>query len=193
MARPGGRMNSFCEPVIATSTFHSSNRNGIGPMEETPFRKRSALCPTESLAPRSAPMADTTPVAVSLCVASMALILPPTSARSTVSTWTAPATWPRSRSITVTSRPWGRHTSIQRCEDIPMRVASTPAPGENVLLGATSEPAVCRSRGRRTPRPPLCPRPPPRPSTRGTVSPQRRASGDLVWACRTPDADPRKR
>ena len=74
MASPEGSMNPFWDPVTATSTPHSSIRKSIEPMEDTPSTKNSAGCPAASIARRTAAMSETTPVAVSLCVARTALI-----------------------------------------------------------------------------------------------------------------------
>ena len=41
--RPVGRHSAFCEPVMATSTRHSSILNGKAPMDDTPSTSSNAL------------------------------------------------------------------------------------------------------------------------------------------------------
>jgi hypothetical protein len=87
-------------------------------------------------------MSDVTPVAVSLWVARTALIAWPVSAASAASYSWAGMPAPQPASITCTLSPWRRHSSIQRCENMPLRAASTVSPGDSVLVTAASQPAV---------------------------------------------------
>src|SRR6059036_4381499 len=66
MPRPAGSISPFCDPVIAKSTFHSSMRKSIEPMELTPSTYSRAGCCAASIALRTAPTSLVTPVAVSL-------------------------------------------------------------------------------------------------------------------------------
>jgi len=67
-------MNPFCDPATATSTPHSSNRNSIDAIDDTPSTNSIAGCPALTIAARTAPISERTPVAVALCVASTALV-----------------------------------------------------------------------------------------------------------------------
>merc|ERR1719313_1372541 len=74
--RPGGRERAFCEPETITSTPHSSIRRSAAPREETASTMRRAGCLAASMASRIRLTSEVTPVVVSLCVKSTALILP---------------------------------------------------------------------------------------------------------------------
>src|SRR5256886_8091701 len=63
---PAGSIRPFCDPVMARSTFHSSMRKSIEPMELTPSTYSRAGCCAASIALRTAATSLVTPVAVSL-------------------------------------------------------------------------------------------------------------------------------
>src|SRR5438876_6692859 len=60
---PAGSIRPFCDPVMARSTFHSSMRKSIEPMELTPSTYSRAGCCAASIALRTAPTSLVTPVA----------------------------------------------------------------------------------------------------------------------------------
>ena len=135
-------MKPFWLPVIATSTPQSSIRKSIDPMEETPSTNSIAGCPAASIARRTAATSDRTPVAVSLCVASTALMACPLSAVRISSNRAASIPSPQAASTTSTSIPKRWHMSIQRCENMPFRQASTRSPALSVLAIAASQAPV---------------------------------------------------
>ena len=67
-------MNAFCVPTTAASTFHSSMRKSIAPIELTPSTNSRAGCFASSSALRTPATSLLTPVAVSLCTIMTALI-----------------------------------------------------------------------------------------------------------------------
>ena len=87
-------------------------------------------------------MSDFTPVAVSLCVASTALILPARSARNAASICASGAPCPQGVSMIFTSSPCRWQRSIQRWLNIPNRAARTVSPGDSVFVTAASQPPV---------------------------------------------------
>lgn len=56
-----GRDRAFCDPVTATSTFHSSIRKSRAPMELTPSTRNRAGCEWESIMLRTALRSLVTP------------------------------------------------------------------------------------------------------------------------------------
>jgi hypothetical protein len=64
------------------------------------------------------------------------------SAFSAASKAAAGAPAPQGAVRTCTSSPWRWHMSIQRCENMPCRQASTLSPGDSVFEIAASQPAV---------------------------------------------------
>ncbi len=94
------------------------------------------------MARRTAATSDVTPVAVSLWVASTALMRWPLSALRISPKRAAGMPSPQGVSTTSTSSPWRRHMSIQRWENMPFRAARTRSPGDSVLVSAVSQPPV---------------------------------------------------
>ena len=85
---------------------------------------------------------EVTPVAVSLCVTSTALILRPLSAASAARYRSTGAPSPQSHSSTWVSKPRRWHMSIHRCENWPKRDTSTMSPGHRQLVSAASQQPV---------------------------------------------------
>src|SRR6266700_2134194 len=71
---PAGSIRPFCDPVMARSTFHSSMRKSMEPMELTPSTYSRAGCCAASIALRTAATSLVTPVAVSLWTRRIPLI-----------------------------------------------------------------------------------------------------------------------
>ena len=71
---PVGSISPFCEPATTTSTPHSSMRKSNEASEEIVSTRNKAGCLAASIARRSAATGLATPVEVSLCTASTALI-----------------------------------------------------------------------------------------------------------------------
>ena len=135
-------MKPFCEPDTITSTPHLSMWKGSEATEDTPSTNSSAGCFAASIALRTAPMSEVTPVAVSLCVARTALISWCLSAFSVASISSGSLPVPQGRSCLTTSRPRRLQRSIHRCENWPKRWARTLSPGDSVLVIAASQPPV---------------------------------------------------
>ena len=101
-----------------------------------------AGCLAESIALRTAAMSLDTPVAVSLWVASTALILCSLSFFRISAYFSVGTPSPHSQSTTSTLKPRRVTMSIHRWLNWPKREASTRSPGESVLVSAASQPPV---------------------------------------------------
>ena len=91
---------------------------------------------------RTPATSEVTPVAVSLCVTSTALISCFLSASSLARYWSSGTPLPHSTSMASTSRPKRLHMSTQSSENWPKIEASTLSPGDSVLAMADSQPPV---------------------------------------------------
>ena len=80
MARPGGVISAFCEPVVTTSIPHSSVSSGTAPRLETASTTDSA--PASLAAAARASTSLTTPVDVSQCVTKTAVAPPRSPSRA---------------------------------------------------------------------------------------------------------------
>ncbi len=107
MARPGGIIQAFCEPVTTTSMSQASIWKGMAPMPLTPSTRMSVSGAASRMAPASCAMGLVTPVEVSLKVTSTALGLRPSPAMARIASRTesGSAAWPHSTSRSVTSAP----------------------------------------------------------------------------------------
>ena len=142
MPRPAGNIRPFCEPLTHKSTPHSSMRKSILPSELTASTISSAGWSQASSAARTAAMSEVTPVAVSFCVASTALILCPLS-RARISAYFSTGTpSPHSESTVSAWKPRRVTMSIHRWLNWPKREASTKSPGLKQLVSAASQPPV---------------------------------------------------
>ena len=112
------------------------------PIELTASTNSSAGWSAASIAARTPAMSLVTPVAVSLCVASTALIVWSVSAVRISWYFSTGTPSPHSASTTSTSRPSRSHMSIQSRLNWPKREASTLSPGDRVLVRADSQPPV---------------------------------------------------
>mmetsp|Transcript_9246 Transcript_9246/g.23112 ORF Transcript_9246/g.23112 Transcript_9246/m.23112 type:complete len:385 (+) Transcript_9246:265-1419(+) len=139
---PAGIMNPFWEPVTATSTPQSSNRNSRLAIEDTPSTMNSAGCFALSIAARTPGMSENTPVVVSFCTTHTALYSLFVSALSAASILSAGAPSPQSISIITGITPNLCIRSIHRCENCPYRHVSTLSPGLSALAIADSQPPV---------------------------------------------------
>src|SRR3954468_8179822 len=70
---PGGSMSPFCEPATVTSTPHSSCRESIEASDEIVSTINKAGWLARSIALRTSPIREVTPVEVSLCTTHTAL------------------------------------------------------------------------------------------------------------------------
>src|SRR6266705_348447 len=139
---PAGSIRPFCDPVMTRSTFHSSMRKSIEPMELTPSTYSRAGCCAASIALRTAATSLVTPVAVSLWTMRIPLISCCWSCVRISPIRSDGAPSPHSTSMMSTRKPcrWAR--SIHRWLNWPYRGASTRSPGESVLTSAASHPPV---------------------------------------------------
>jgi hypothetical protein len=119
--RPAGSMKPFWLPVTATSTPHSSIRNVHRPDRGHPVHEQHRSMPRRiHRTPDTAAMSDFTPVAVSLCVASTALILrAPCRRQDLLESPPASIPSPQGVSTISTSSPWRWQRSIQRWREHP--------------------------------------------------------------------------
>ena len=133
-AKPGGNISPFCEPVTRTSSSQRSNSNGFAVIPDTASTTSSAGCPR--ICSRMASMSWRTPVEVSLCVASTALVSGlPSSALAISPGSTA---YPHSTSNDATSTPCASQISAHRSPNLPPRITRARSPLDSVLTTAAS-------------------------------------------------------
>ena len=143
---PGGSIRPFCEPLMLTSTPHSSCLYSAEARPEMVSTSSSAGCFAASMALRTAAMLLVTPVEVSLCTTQTALMLCCVSALSRSSIRSARTPWRQTSApgsvITSVLRPMRVASFCQRAAKWPVSYISTWSPALSVLTSAASQAPV---------------------------------------------------